>query len=129
MKHLQIMVYNGIELSALVKLGLIMAQADGHVDDVEQEAIAHELASFGVDMNSIKTIVAGAAALDPSKAIIILSAMTNEQKKYACGYLAAIMAADGDIDEKEVKVWQVVCTLGSFPKMNIGEALEFWTKH
>ena len=42
------MTYSGKELSALVKLGIAMAQADGHVDEVEQWAITSELKGFGV---------------------------------------------------------------------------------
>lgn len=49
-----------------------------------------------------------------------------EDAEYACGYLAAIMAADGEIADAEIKLWQLVCTLGCFPTMNIGEALTFW---
>lgn len=44
-----IMTYNGNELAALIKLGIAMAQADGHVDEIEQIAIASELKSFGVN--------------------------------------------------------------------------------
>ena len=43
------MTYSGNELAALVKLGLAMAEADGHVDQVEHVAIASELRNFGVN--------------------------------------------------------------------------------
>ncbi len=124
-----IMTFTGIELSALVKLGLAMAEADGHVDNVEQAAIASELSAFGIDGSNAPTIIAGAAVMDAAVAIGTLAAMNNVQKKYACGYLAAIMAVDGDIAASEVKLWQLICTLASFPTMTISEALTFWTSN
>ena len=123
------MTYSGKELAALVKLGLAMAQADGHVDDVEQYAIASELKNFGINGTNAPAILAAAAVMDASDAMSVVASMNNEQKKYACGYLAAIMAADGEISDSEVKLWQLICTLGSFPTMNIGDALKFWTSH
>lgn len=123
------MTYNGIQLSALVKLGLAMAQADGHVDQNEQAAIAYELCNFGVDKGNAAVILAGAAAMDATDSLATIASMTTEQKKYATGYLAAIMAADGDISDAEVKLWQLICTLASFPTMTIQEALHFWRNH
>lgn len=123
------MTYNGKELAALVKLGLAMAQADGHVDNIEHVAIASELKSFGINGDNAPSILAASAAMDASDAIATLAIMSNEQKKYATGYLAAIMAADGRIEDAEVKMWQLICTLASFPTMNVHEALSFWTSH
>ena len=123
------MTYNGQQLAALVKLGLAMAQADGHVDQIEQVAIASELRSFGIDETNAAAILASAALMDAAEAIGIMANLTVEQKKYATGYLAAIMAADGEIADAEVKLWQLVGTLASFPTMNIQEALTFWTHH
>uniref|UniRef100_A0AB33ISH1 Co-chaperone DjlA N-terminal domain-containing protein n=1 Tax=Prevotella sp. GTC17254 TaxID=3236794 RepID=A0AB33ISH1_9BACT len=124
-----IMTYNGKELAALIKLGIAMAQADGHVDKIEQIAIASELKNFGVNDANAPSLLAAAAIMNVSDAFGTVTAMDDEQKKYACGYLAAIMVADGEIADSEVKLWQLVCTLGSFPTMNISEALTFWTNH
>ena len=107
-------------------MGVAMAMADGKVEEVEQVAIAFELIKFGVTSNDAAIIINNSQQMDASDAIATLSCMTTEQKKYATGYLAAIMASDGDIDSSEVKLWQVICTLSSFPTMNIREALSFW---
>lgn len=123
------MTLNGKELAAMVNLGVAMAQADGHVDDVEKTAIAFELTNFGVTGDDATSILAGAAAMSPADAISVLSAMSSEQKKYATGYLATIMASDGNIADAEVKLWQLICTLASFPTMTIAEALTFWKNH
>lgn len=121
--------YSGKQLAALVKLGMAMAQADGHVDQIEKAAIASELCGFGVDGDDISGIIDIAAVMDVTDAIVTMSAMNVEQKKYATGYLAAIMAADGEIADSEVKMWKLICTLASFPTMNFHEALIFWTSH
>lgn len=123
------MTYNGQQLAALVKMGISMAAADGRFADEERIAIIMELANFGVSQNQAQSLLSAAQLMDAAEALSILSSMTNEQKKYATGYLAVIMASDGDIDPSEVKMWQVVCTLSSFPTMNISEALDFWNQH
>lgn len=120
------MTFNGKELSALVNLGVAMAAADGHVDDCEKNAISNELKNFGVDGIQAIALLAKAKEMQAGEAILVLAGMTDEQKKYACGYLAAIMVADGEIDDSEVKLWKLVSTLASFPTMSIGDALAFW---
>ena len=123
------MTLNGKQLAALVKMGVAMAMADGKVEEVEKVAIAFELVKFGVTSNDAAIIINNSQQMDASDAIATLSCMTTEQKKYATGYLAAIMASDHDIDPSEVKLWQVICTLSSFPTMNIRDALSFWNEH
>lgn len=123
------MTYTGKELAALVRLGYAMAQADGHVDDIEQFAIASELTNFGVDESNAGALIASAATMDAAAALTTIAAMSNEQKKYATGYFAAIMAADGEIADAEVKMWQLICTLANFPGMTIIQALDFWRSH
>ena len=71
------MTYSGNELAALVKLGLAMAEADGHVDQVEHVAIASELRNFGVNESSVSVIIAKAAIMDAAEAIATLAVMTT----------------------------------------------------
>lgn len=123
------MTYTENQLAALVKFGFDIAQADGRVDQKEQIGIAYELSSFGVNENTISGILTKAVAMGAPLALATITNMTNEQKKYACGYLAAIMAADGEIKDSEVKLWQLISTLADFPKMSILEAFHFWQNH
>ena len=85
------MTLNGKQLAALVKMGVAMAMADGKVEEVEKVAIAFELVKFGVTSNDAAIIINNSQQMDASDAIATLSCMTTEQKKYATGYLAAIM--------------------------------------
>ncbi|MBR4390257.1 MAG: TerB family tellurite resistance protein [Prevotella sp.] len=123
------MTLNGQQLAALVKMGIAMALADGKVEEVEHIAIAHELIKFGVSTSEAESIISNSQRMEAGEAFATLSSMTNEQKKYATGYLAFIMVSDGRIDDAEVKMWQLICTLSGFPTMNAQEALSFWDKH
>ena len=87
------------------------------------------LISFGVNSNEAPAILANSAAMNSAEAITTIAMMSTEQKQYATGYLAAIMVADGEIADSEVKLWQLICTLASCPTMSMHEALDFWRSH
>ena len=106
-----------------------MAAADGRIADEEKVALVMELANFGVSSDQAQGLLASAQAMDAGHAFSVLSTMSSEQKKYATGYLAVIMASDGEIADSEVKMWQLICTLSSFPIMNFRDAMSFWNEH
>lgn len=123
------MKYTGIELSAIVKLANAMVMADGKVANEEFAAMCIELAKFGVDENAAKSIIGAADAMEYGHAVAVVAAMNLEQKKYVTGYLAFIMAADGEIAATEVSMWQLLSTLAQLPTMTVAEALQFWNNH
>lgn len=123
------MTYTGQQLAALLKMGISMAAADGRIADEEKVALVMELANFGVSSDQAQGLLASAQAMDAGHAFSVLSTMSSEQKKYATGYLAVIMASDGEIADSEVKMWQLICTLSSFPIMNFRDAMSFWNEH
>ena len=123
------MEYKGIELSAIVKLANAMVTADGKVANEEIAAMIIELEKFGVDENAAKAIIAAADAMEYGHAVAVVAAMNLEQKKYVTGYLAFIMAADGEIAASEVSMWQLLSTLAQLPTMTVAEALLFWNNH
>lgn len=123
------MKYTGIELSAIVKLANAMVMADGKVANEEIAAMSIELAKFGVDGNAAKSIIGAADAMEYGHAVAVVAAMNLEQKKYVTGYLAFIMAADGEIAATEVSMWQLLSTLAQLPTMTVAEALLFWNNH
>lgn len=123
------MKYTGIELSAIVKLANAMVMADGKVANEEIAAMSIELAKFGVDENAAKSIIGAADAMEYGHAVAVVAAMNLEQKKYVTGYLAFIMAADGEIAATEVSMWQLLSTLAQLPTTTVAEALLFWNNH
>lgn len=120
------MKFTNKQISALINLGSAMANADGRVVDVESAVMGFELHQLGVTPDVVLDVYTAAAEMSNVDALTTLSAMTDDQKKYATGFLAAIMVSDGDIDDSETKLWQLICTLGDFPKMTLEEALQFW---
>lgn len=120
------MEFNGIQLSAIAKAAKAMIAADGRIDDAEMKTLAREMASFNVEPAQFNQILELSDAMEPVTMLSTLSAMSDHQKKYVSGFLAAIMVCDGDIDENEKNVWQLTSTLMSCPTMTLGEALGYW---
>ena len=120
------MQFSGKELTALIKMAFSMASADGKFADEEKEIITFGMAEFGLGQEEIVACVTAAQKMETAEAFSVLSSMDVEQQKYAVGYLAAVMASDGEIDDSEIKMWQLICTLADFPARSAGEALEFW---
>lgn len=117
------MTFTSIEMSAITKLALAMAAADGKVEKSELAYIALEMSRFGV--KDADTVIEGANALDASDALSIVSRMTSEEKKYVTAYLGTLMAANGEIDEKELALWRLTSSLCGLPSMTIIEAINY----
>ncbi|MCM1337325.1 MAG: hypothetical protein NC187_00005 [Candidatus Amulumruptor caecigallinarius] len=64
--------------------------------------------------------------METTSMLATLASMNDSQKKYVSGFLATIMVFDGDIDDAEMKVWQLTSTLMGCPTMSLREALEYW---
>ena len=116
----------GIELTAMLSAGIVLSGADGNVADEEKEVLVKELMSFKVSAEDAKLYLKVAIDMSAEYTVEILKAMSDEAKKYACGYLGAVMLADGHVDDKEVEAWRLFSTACQFPSMTLGEALEFW---
>lgn len=115
------MTFNGLEMSAVTKLAMVMAGADGKVEQSELTYMALEMARFGI--KDSEPIIKGANAMDPTIAMAIIEKFDYERKKYVAAYLGTMMAADGDIDDKELAVWRLTSTLCGLPSMTIQEAI------
>lgn len=123
------MQFNNLQLSAVLKIGNCMVNADGKVDREELKVLCIGMAEFGVDEEHLKLLMALADAMTPATMVATLSALNNDQKKFVCGFLATIMICDGDVDDAEVKLWQMTSTICGFPTMTIAEAAEYWRTH
>ena len=124
------MQFSGEEMSALLKAAKMMALADGKMTSDEKDIMIAELKSFGVELNTLQSIAIEKQAneMEGKKVVTVLSALNDEQKKYACGYLAAVMLADGVIDEKETNLWSFISLMAGFPTMTIVEAINYWNE-
>ena len=117
------MSFTGLEMSAITKLAMVMAAADGKVEQSELAYMAIEMARFGIQ--DADPVLNGAKAIDPTIAMAIVEKFDYERKKYVAAYLGTMMAADGDIDDKELAVWRLTSTLCGLPSMTIKEAVNY----
>lgn len=117
------MQFNGRELQAILKMANAMVMADGRIDENEVRIMTTELLRFGVPQDHVKILLQGANAMSNADALAILVSLDDERKKYVSSYLGTIMVSDGDIDEKEMALWQLISTLCGFPTMSIKDAV------
>ena len=92
------MVFKGFQLTAILKLANAMVFADDNVTPEEMVVLASEFSRFGVPNDKFEQMLKDSDAMLPGDALGIVASLTTAQKKHVCGYLAAIMVADG-IDE------------------------------
>ncbi len=129
--HVLLMTFSGKEMAALLRAAKMMALADGTMTSDEKDVMIADLKCFGVQIDTLQSVVIEKQAdeMDGAEVIKTLSNLNLEQKKYACGYLAAVMTADGDIAKKETDLWSLISLLASFPTMSIAEAIAYWQTH
>ncbi|MBQ2979812.1 MAG: TerB family tellurite resistance protein [Bacteroidaceae bacterium] len=119
------MTFTNQELAAILKLAQVIAKADGKVTDSETTLMALELSRFGVSEVKGELIIALSNIMDTADATNIISRMTDEEKKYVAAYLGTMIFVDGEIDKKELILWNVFSQICKLPEMNIKDALEF----
>ena len=112
------MIFTNQELGAILKVATIIAGVDGNVAEEEKVLMAVELMRF---------IGKEAANLNLTEACVIISKMTNDEKKYVTAYFGTMICADGNIEESELKVWSLISSICNLPKMSIDEAIEIIT--
>ncbi|HBH09104.1 MAG TPA: hypothetical protein DDX40_06870 [Rikenellaceae bacterium] len=120
------MTFEREQLSAIVVLAIAMSVADGRVAQNEVNAISLELANLNDDPKDAPLVMTLAKTMGQDRALSIIRQMNLNQKKYVTGFLASIMAADGNIDDSEIKMWSLISYLADLPPMTVGEAITFW---
>lgn len=116
----------GLELTAMLSAGMILSDADGFIDPEEKAILIEELKAFNVTDEEAEIYLNVAIDMSVDQTVDILKSMSPEAKKYACGYLGAVMICDGDVDDNEMEGWRTFSHACEFPTMTLGEALEFW---
>ena len=107
-----------------MKLGMAMVTADGRTDEREFDVLKNELARFGVTPFQMIAIANNAKEMDFNHAVQLVSNFNLEKKKYVASYLAVIMIADNEIDDKEVALWQLLSLLCGLPEMDVKQAVD-----
>lgn len=117
------------ELTAMVAMAVAMAGADGKVEENEVMAIVADLSGFGKDGDEIAEIVDDARNMDATDALGIVAKLGDEEKEYVTAFLAVVMAADGDIDDEELKLWRLITNVCNLPAMSVKEGVELWKQY
>ncbi len=117
------------ELTAMVAMAVAMAGADGKVEENEVMAIVADLSGFGKDGDEIAEIVDDARNMDATDALGIVAKLGDEEKEYVTAFLAVVMAADGDIDDEELKLWRLITDVCNLPAMSVKEGVELWKQY
>ena len=122
------MIFTNQELSAIFRMATVMASADGNISNEETTLMAIELMRFGVSEEKSQIIMKEGLNLSPAEACIIISKMTNEEKRYVTAYLGTMICADGKIEDSEMRAWGLISKICNLPTMNLGEAIEILKK-
>jgi len=124
------MTFNSLELASILKLAVLMAQADGKVTEEERGMIAFEFNQrLGVTSKTESDRISNLAAeLEPSAELSYISRMNAEKKEYVTAFLGMLMAIDGEIDGKELVLVNLVTDLCDLPGMSLARASEILSK-
>lgn len=123
------MLFSDNEMSAALKAGHAMVEADGKIDPNEIEILFDGLSENNLDARQREIFSRNADRMQYAEMIGILSAMEDEKKRYIAGYLASIMVSDGDIDKMEVRLWKLISSMCQFPRMTVRQAIDFWANN
>ena len=119
------MTFSADEFVAIMYVAKAMAMADDKVEKTELSVIVNELRRFGIDDPGMADIFFKTAdKIDAATALSLISKMDDEQKTYVAAYLGSIMCIDQDINETEMALWKMVCSMCGLPAMTAKQALE-----
>lgn len=117
--------FNRREMVAIIQIAGAMVGADGVAHPNEKKMMMGEALRFGVGANDFASLLAEASGMEGTEALANIAVMNDAQKRYVCAYLGTLMAIDGDIDDKEKSLWQLVSTLCKLPTMSIADAMKY----
>ena len=112
------------ELSAIFRMAVVVADADGNISNEETVLMAREFVRFGVSEDKVQSIMVEALQLSPADACVTISKMTSEEKRYVTAYLGTIICVDGRIQDSEMRAWALTSKICGLPTMSLGDAIE-----
>ena len=117
--------FSRTEMAAILYWAGLMAAADGKAHPNEVKMMVNEANRFGISVTDNKSLLDLAGTMTAESALAEVATMSDAQKRYVCAYLGTLMAIDGDIDDKEMALWQMVSSLCKLPTMNIADAIHY----
>lgn len=110
---------------AIAKIANAMIAADGKVEDNEMASWTLEMERFGIAEADFRSLYEQSEELQFVDALTVISNFDEERKRYVGAFIGTLMAIDGNIDDAELKLWQLVSTFCNLPTMSLGEALTY----
>ena len=116
--------FSDVELSAIARLAISMAEADGHVDDREMQTIGKALGSFFNGPTEVGIeICAAAVTIHETDAIMVARQMTMKKKAALAVWLISVILADGVVRDAEVAKFRSLGRECGFPTDEVEQAL------
>ena len=122
------MEFTKLQLAAILKLGMQVANLeDKDKTDEEFEIILQELNFLGADVsNGMESLLEMSDQFSVNDALSLIRNMSDEQQREICGYVGAIICADGALGPNEKKFWSSFPEWLGFDGMTLDEALRIY---
>ena len=116
--------FSDVELSAIARLAISMAEADGHVDDREMQTIGKALGAFFNGPPEVGiAICATAVTVNETEAILVARQMTVKKKAALALWLISVILADGVVSDAEIAKFRSIGRECDFPTAEVEQAL------
>ena len=110
------------ELVAILNVAYGMADIDGNTDSIESEVIYSQMTSFGITYEDLLALSEDAIVnMKPDWAMNIIAEMSHLQKQYVQALLVVIMAADGEIHDREMALLNAITVRCGLPPINMND--------
>ena len=116
------------EKESIYKIAKMMAEADGVVLHTELKGIEEEMAKLNIVGKDYDNIVLAGEKLPAIDALVTLSKMEDQKKKYVSSFLGYFISVDDDIADVELALWTFTVKVANLPKMNIRQAVKIYSR-
>ena len=99
--------------AAIVVLATMMIKADGRTDPKEIDLSLIFFNKLSVGSKALNL----SQTMTPSEALLIVNKMTLEEKKLVRVILSTILAADGEMDDRELAILTTVSLVANIPQV------------
>lgn len=115
------------ELKAVTCLAMAMVAADEKLEEIEKFILFSQVLVEVGDVEKVEEILEESKDLELTTAIDMVKKLSYTQKHYVAAYLGFLMASDGDIDKREMALWQLLSIVCELPTMSVDDAINFMT--
>lgn len=124
------MKFTKLQLAAVYKLGQLMALADGRIDEAEKQHLIYTFSKLAIanGYKDFSVISQCASAMEDADVVPAIIGLENEQKAYVVAFMGVLVAIDGDIAEKEMQLYQLVCKMCGLTPVSLATCLDVWKK-